>query len=63
MQEAADIVGQLLDGIEDVSAIVETGGGLDGALRHAFGRRLDEYMLMKVVQPPVFLLTEEPFWR
>ena len=61
MQEAADVVGVLLDGIEDVSAIVETGGGFDGALRQAFGRRLDEYMLKKVVQAPVFLLTEEPF--
>ena len=47
VQEAADIVGQLLDRIENESAIVEAGGGLDG---DAFDRRLNEYMLKKVVK-------------
>jgi hypothetical protein len=47
MDEAADVVGQLLDRVEDGFAIVETGSGFDGPCPDAFGRRPYEYMLNK----------------
>jgi hypothetical protein len=55
MQEAADVVGQLLDGIEDVSAIVEAGGGFDRA-GMAFDSGGNEYILKIVIPIPGFPL-------